>query len=195
MVKYFMNSIKFKGKKNQIDILRIVEHVLIVNYFLIGKSSAYPLRNAQRNLNKFLLGTDNECESQQSNGLADTRTSPKSMFELDSLINNVLNGNNSYSNEPTSTQATTSAKETNNSALRSMSLNSSSNQKGASALKNDVKLIEYSSFESCFTMQQHQSHSTGASDLNSVQATQSISRNHSATEQMYVKIQREKRNI
>lgn len=149
-------------------------------------------------MNKFLLGTDNdlgnECESLQSNGLANTRNSPKSMFELDSLINNALSGNDSYSNGSTSMQATTSAKETNNSALRSMSLNnnSSTNQKGTSALKNDVKLIEYSSFESCFTMQQHQSNRTEASDLNSIQAPQSTSRNQSAIGQMYVKILRKK---
>lgn len=128
----------------------------------IGKPSTYPLRTAQRNLNKILLGNEDdlsgECDSQRTSTVVSSQNSTqsaKSLFELDNLISNVFNGTDAYiptdNNvmEPTNSAI---AKDMNNSAMRSITQNS---QNSNSALKNDVKLSEYSEFATCFAMQHH----------------------------------------
>lgn len=121
--------------------------------FHAGKLSTYPLRNAQRNLNKILMGTDNlpgsECSTQSSTMVSsqEQTASTKSLFELDSLINNVLNGNESYA----SIENVTMQSSANTKTAKEMS-NMSSNGKSARALKNDVELNEYNGFPSCYAM-------------------------------------------
>lgn len=85
--------------------------------------------------------------------------SAKNMFELDTLISNVFNGTDTYMStdgtshamEPTNSAI---AKDMNSSVMQSITQNS---QNSNSALKNDVKLSEYSEFAPCYAaMQSHQ---------------------------------------
>lgn len=122
------------------------------------------MRSAQRNLNKILLGNEDdlssECDSHRTSTVVSSQSSTqssKTIFELDNLISNVFNGSDSYiaSNgtvmEPTNSAI---AKDMNNSAMQSITQNS---QNSNSALKNDVKLSEYSEFAPCYAaMQSHQ---------------------------------------
>lgn len=138
----------------------------------VGKTSTYPLRSAQRNLNKIFDGDDdlsNECDptqrtnqhsiaSQQANGGTHSH-SPKSYFELDSLIDTALNSPASYVNPSTENTltSTTNAKDMNNASMRLMSThNQKQHQPSTCALKNDVKLNEYNGFGECFQTQSTQ---------------------------------------
>lgn len=125
-----------------------------------GKPSTYPLRSAQRNLNKILLGNeddlDSECDSRRTSTVVSSQgsaQSAKTIFELDALINNVFSEPDSYIQSSSSSvmqssnAAATIAKDMNSSAMRSITQNS---QNSSSALKNDVKLSEYSEFAPCY---------------------------------------------
>lgn len=123
-----------------------------------------------------------------------SNTPTKSMFEFESLIDTVLNGTDPYTHENITLDNTTNSKESNNSALRSSmtssqsnghhttTTNASNNQKPSSALKNDVKLIQFNQQydTNCYGMQsQSQSKS---SDMNSMRSMQG----HSAIGQTLV---------
>ncbi|XP_055310370.1 transcription factor E2f1 [Sitodiplosis mosellana] len=123
-----------------------------------GKPSTYPLRSAQRNLNKILLGNEDdlgsECDSRRTSTVVSSQgstQSAKTIFELDALINNVFSEADSYiqssSNVMQSSNGEAIAKDMNNSTMRSITQNS---QNSSSALKNDVKLSEYSEFVPCY---------------------------------------------
>lgn len=160
---------------------RCLLHRAPSKYFIFhaGKPSTYPLRSAQRNLNKILMGTDDlpgsEC-STQSNTVVSSQeqtASPKSLFELDSLINNVLNGNESYA----SIENVTMQSSANPPMAKDMN-NMSSNGKSARALKNDVELNEYNGFPSCYSMQT-QSHQQQQQQTTELRSSSQL--NHLAT--------------
>lgn len=172
------------------------------------KPSTYPLRSAQRNLNKILLGNEDDLsnDSQRTCTVTQNRSeSAKNMFELDTLISNVLNGTDTYmSTDGGSSQTMVEpansaiAKEMNNTlAMRSSSSSTStaassslaqnsSHSNSNSALRNDVKLSEYSEFAPCYAAIQ-QSHpqqmqsNNNTTTTNSNAATANANSLHSAS--------------
>ncbi|XP_031625794.1 transcription factor E2f1 [Contarinia nasturtii] len=155
----------------------IVEKYLSPRNHGNGKPSSYPLRSAQRNLNKILLGTEDvlssECDSTQTTctmvSSQSSTQSTKSIFELDNLMRNVFNETDSYmpntgnvmesSNsivaiaKDMNSSTSSSSSSTTLAAMRSITTQNSQNS--SSALKNDVKLSEYSEFAPCYaTIQQ-----------------------------------------
>lgn len=120
------------------------------------------MRSAQRNLNKILLGNEDdlgsECSSRRTSTVTSSQSSTqsaKTIFELDTLISNVFSGADSYMQSNSNVMESSNAaiaKDMNSSAMRSITQNS---QNSSSALKNDVKLSEYSEFAPCYaTIQQ-----------------------------------------
>lgn len=135
---------------------------------MAGKPSTYPLRNAQRNLNKILMGNDDlpgsECSNQSSTVVSsqEQTASTKSLFELDSLINNVLSGNESYASIENDTMQSSD-----NPPMAKQMGNMSSNGKSAGALKNDVELNEYNGFPSCYSMRTQSQQQQQTAELHS----------------------------
>lgn len=166
-----------------------------------GKPSTYPLRSAQRNLNKILLGNEDDLsnDSHRTSTVVSTQSrseSAKNMFELDTLISNVLNGTDTYMSTDGSSTSHAIAKEMNNTfAMRSSSSSTttssltqnSSQSNSNSALRNDVKLSEYSEFAPCYAAiqqshpQQMQTNNNSSSSGISIAATANANSLHSAS--------------
>lgn len=101
-----------------------------------------------------------ECNSQRTSTVVSSQnsTQSKTIFELDNLISNVFSEANSFmqsNGNVMDSSNVTIAKDMNNSAMRSITHNS---QNSSSALKNDVKLSEYSEFAPCYASIQHHHH-------------------------------------
>lgn len=157
-----------------------------MNSFSIGKPSTYPLRTAQRNLNKILLGNEDdlgsECDSQRTSTVVSSQgstQSAKTIFELDALISNVFSDADAYiqsssssSSVMQSSNAAAIAKDMNSSAMRSITQNS---QNSSSALKNDVKLSEYSEFAPLYAQMQQPIQSVDMHSASKSQPTHSQS--------------------
>lgn len=139
------------------------------------------MRSAQRNLNKILLGSEDdmssECDSQRTSTVVSSQSSTqstKTIFELDNLISNVFNGTESYipsdGNIMQPTNSTIAKEMNTSSAMQSITQNS---QNSNSALKNDVKLSEYSEFAPCYAaMQSHQQQQMQPTELHSASMSQ-----------------------
>lgn len=118
------------------------------------------MRNAQRNLTKILMGDDFGTQEDSLPPPITTETPTKSMFEFDSLIDNVFIGNDPYTNGTNTLQTTTtnSKESASNNTLRLMTPNNGhhnvSNEKTSDALNTNVlKLPEFSAFDTnCFGM-------------------------------------------
>lgn len=149
----------------------------------IGTPSTYPLRTAQRNLNKILLGNEDDLSSgsQRTSTVVASQSSAqsKTYFEMDSLIGNVFESASYMPGNGNVMESSNAAiaKDMNSSAMRSITQNS---QNSSSALKNDVKLSEYSEFAPCYAsiqqhhqqqQQQQQMHSASISQPSHSQAT------------------------
>lgn len=135
-----------------------------------GKSSTYPLRSAQRNLNKILFGDNDESEP-----LADsTKATPSTSKALeDSMLNSnrglVLN---QVQHELKFTPLAMTKESTEATAQIAMAADRQSDvnkldQRNIGALKNDVKLNQYNLFGSYFTQNQSDSNHTQVTDQQS----------------------------
>lgn len=141
------------------------------------------MRTAQRNLNKILLGTEDilSSDSTQTSTMVSSQSSTqsaKSLFELDNLMRNVFSESDSYmpttgnvmesssvaiakdmnsSTAATAASSSTSTSSSSSSLAAMRSITTQNSQNSSSALKNDVKLSEYSEFAPCYaSIQQHQ---------------------------------------
>lgn len=118
-----------------------------------------------------LPGSERSTHSSTVVSSQEQTASTKSLFELDSLINNVLNGNESY----TPIENGIMQSSANPTMAKEMS-NMTSNGKSARALKNDVELNEYNGFPSCYSMrtQSQQQHQQTAELRSAPQSNQSV---------------------
>lgn len=121
------------------------------------------------------MGDDFDAQEDNSLPPITSETQSKSMFEFDSLIDNVMNVTDPYTNENITLVSTTTnnTKESNGGALRSMAQSNGhhngSHRKSTDALKNDVNMTEFNAFDAnCFSMQ---SQSQSKSGLMQSQAT------------------------
>lgn len=127
----------------------------------IGKSSTYPLRSAQRNLNKLLFGDSDESESLVDSSRA-TPSSSSSSKALDSMVNNNrdLIANQMDRDIQAVKKIVKSLEEVQSTEIEKLaSLNklvdpSKLAQRNIGALKNDVKLNQYNLFGTYFTESQ-----------------------------------------
>lgn len=137
-----------------------------VSFQFAGKSSStYPLRSAQRNLNKILFGDTDESEP-----LADsTRATPSSSKALDSMLNSNSDlVSNQVQHEFTplvmKQEVTESTVQRAMAATDRQSDVNKLDQRNIGALKNDVKLNQYNLFSNYFTQNQSESNHTQVND-------------------------------
>lgn len=146
----------------------------IVNIFsrFAGKSSTYPLRSAQRNLNKLLFGDNDESEPVVNSSRATQSSSSKA---LDSMVNNNrdLIANQMDRDMQAVKKIVKSLEEVQSTEIEKLaSLNklvdpSKLGERNIGALKNDVKLNQYNLFGTYFTENQSQSNHNHVSNQQS----------------------------
>lgn len=128
-------------------------------------------------MNKILTGTDelpgSECTVQSSTIVSsqEQTASTKSLFELDSLINNVLNENESYALIENGKRQSSA-----NPPMAKEMSNMSSNGKSASALKNDVGMNEYNGFPSCYSIRTQSQQQQQTTELRSANDDEHLSK-------------------
>lgn len=177
IVEKYLSPQKGNGKSASQSLLRLQSLTAFSAATVSGKPSTYPLRTAQRNLSKILLGASDNTDDTESIDSSDkTISTPKQYRELDNLIDNILNpvpSTSSYASSINDKDASTATAATRSSSMHIVNeIAGDRSNNNPSALKNDVKLNQFNEYGECYQHTQPQNGAAYVASANSMHGHQ-----------------------